>query len=487
MNENEISRLMDQYREQLGSCSKVPAARKRPFLTWQRGTVALAASAVLVGAFVFLLPEDAAARALKRVGQAVKSMRSMQMTNNHFRNGKWTTLSRAYYQGAMWRQESFYNTPLECYFLKHGNQILTNYKALPHATLQDIAVFDEGWEVPEDMGVLEYAMEYATNYGNVSEEREISLKESPPYHGNPTYKIVMTRSNTNYRAEILVDGITQLPISSEYSFVDGAQSEQSKQTYTFDEDLPNELFSLDIGKPVVDLTKEQEKLGQQWARPLAEVGTTKVRDVSVTPDGTVWVAVSADSFGPRPMMPMSITTDAKSDYVRFGRDIDVSAVWGKKRARIGGQEVLVVGFIASDPEAELPKKVMVKFADRSSLTPGFSGSIGTTARSGPIYSFISRRESSRFPDYFVTLDLDHLCFQLWPQVNSVRGDFLGKQGKYMDAARSYELAAKGYEGFIKRLGAREMRLAAEFYVRAGRPDLAAKAHERSAELNGNRK
>jgi outer membrane lipoprotein-sorting protein len=454
MNERDIQGLMEQYREGLGHCGKVPARRARSY--WRPGLVAAGLTAAAGVAFFFLLPRDAAAEAIKQVAHALKNVKSMQLSTTVYTEGRWWEISRAYYKNGRWRNETFLGRPLESVYIRDKDRLLTSHKQLNHATVHPTSWLFEGWGPSDDIDVLEYVTDWQTNFGYVSEEREIKLAESAPVKGRPTYKIILTRKSTDYYAEILVDRQSQLPISSYYRFYN--DENQSRTTYSFDKNLPDDLFSFDIGKPVYDLAKDQEQLSKTWDKPLAELQGTSVRDVSVTSDGTVWIAVTTpDQF--LASLPVELSSDLGTRYIRYGQDIHPSGNWGKHPQKICGEECQIVGFTPLTLSTSMPKKVEVNFVVRNVTGIGLEHQKPVKGSGVIKQSFVPRREAGEFPSYFVTLDLDHYCFQLPANIDHARAEALQKENRFEEAARSYELAAEAYKRFIPHLGRKELRLA----------------------------
>ena len=452
MNEQQIRSLLEEYREDLGTCRKIPNTARRAF--WRPGLVAIALTTAIAIGFFFLLSQDAAAGAVKKVAHALQSIKSMQVSRSEYRHGKWVELRRTYYRDSKWRSEAFLGTPLEVVYIRDKERILTCHKNLDHATIHPTKLLYSGWAPPEKIDILEYVTEWATNNGRISEPREVKLAECEPIDGRATYKIIMTRDSESYYCEIVVDQQSQLPVSSYYRFYN--DESQCRETYKFDALVPDSMFSFELDRPVYDLPVEQAKLSEQWQKPLAQVRQTKVRDVSVTPDGTIWIAVTARAFESSGYLPFAVRGSGGQTYVPLRREINDSVSWGKERAKICGEEVLVFGFVALTAEEPSSSKVKVNFSMMSFTPEGFKEWPAAKRGNWSELNFVPRREPGEFPAYFVTLDLDNYCFQLRPSLHHQRAAALEDQKRWIEAARSYERAAEAYKRFIPSRGSREL-------------------------------
>jgi hypothetical protein len=251
-----------------------------------------------------------------------------------------------------------------------------------------------------------------------------------------------------------------------------------RQTYRFNDVIPDSLFLLKCDKPTVKMVEAQRELSDAWAKPLATAGHAEVRDASVSADGTIWIAVSTNGKEGQAVLPTTITTPAGAAYTRT-LDIVPSSILGKShRFSLGEESVYVVGFVPLRTGDELPAEATVALVQRDVHPPGQSiQAEGPRQPVGAPLKLDLHTEPGERPAYFVTLDLDHFGFQLGYLVFEARAKALEADGKPADAARAYEQDAIACRAFFPRLGERPLRAAARCYASAGMAAAAKRATE----------
>lgn len=471
MNEEKMNQAMVSYRESLGTCSKQPV--KAPARRSRIGFALATAGVIAFALAIALWPKDAVAESLKRVGLAIKNARTMEVRSlMETSSGKWHEFSHAFYRDGAWRYQTRKGSGLASTIVVKDGQALTEYDRLDHATLEKAdPTFLSMME--SEMSALDFAKR-GIDQGQVGIERKMSIEKGDRVNGVPTYRIVFERAEDSYRAEIVVDQDTDLPISTATTLHHGndTQPRLYREEYRFNHRLSDSLFSLVSSRRTIRLADEQAKLIKAWEKPLAKAGQTVIRDASVTQDGTIWVACTMPD-SQEGQLPIRLKT---RDGQPYGRSLDInpSAILGKQGTfTFRGDDVVIIGFFPLDINQPKPTDVQVVFGNREAHYPGHSKPDGDGKSEGLTLSIPVKilKEQDR-PSYFPALDLDHFGFQLPITIWNSRAEDLQKAGRLLEAAKAFEQTAVEYRNFVKYAGYKPLIEAAKIYRELGMTDTA---------------
>lgn len=483
MNEHELQGLLKDYGDSL-STSRRPSSR-RPA---RRGrlTYAIVCGIAAVAIAVAMWPQNASAGRIRRMGQAIKNARTMEM--NFWRqtpSGAWLDFMHVFYEDGMWRSEMVKGAGQAATIVTRDSLMLLDYHRLDHATLMR----EPKDALPDgEKSALDYA-KTSIDSGQASIERTMSVRDHADVAGRTTYLLVFDRKEDSYHAELVVDAATDLPISAEirvhYDGENGGDF-RYRQDYRFNQTFDSDLFALKSAKPVVDLRNSTASLEKRWPRPLAKIGDMELREASATSDGTIWLAITC-SEAEQPTLPIRLSTSTGTNYVRLW-DFASSPMSGDSASiKVGGQTVLMVGFVPLDPLMPRPVKATIFFGRRPVSLPNFAKKPGwdsvatsdeATVRLKPV--------DTQVPTYFPLLNMDRMTLELPADIWHKRGEGLEKEGKLLDAAHAFERSAKEFENFVKYIGYRELDRAAQCYDKLGMAKEAADNQAKSAILKAAR-
>lgn len=468
MNETELERLMKSYGESMGKGPAMPHPNKIRYLSrpalFKAG---MFVTAVAVG-WVLISPRDAMASTLKRIGTAIKNVRTMRTRFSILMpSGRWRNFTTTSYKDRMWRYDVQKSDALHVTLIKQNNLELTNYDLLDHATLDTPQV--EAGEMA-DMDALSYAKQLADS-GQTNINRKVSILPHNDVGGRPVYTLVLDRAEDRYHAEVLVDKATDLPISSEITvFYSGAHGGLFKLRQEFEFNIPfgPKVFSFEQGKAVVDVRTSMADLEPKWSRTLGSVGDSEVRDACVTPDGTIWLAMTVTGFKEKPILPTRLVAGSAMTYVRLYDLTNSSGHPNAGRAKMFGKDVAIVGFAPLEVGAPIPIRAVVYFSKRPAATPVVNtpedpSEIGTAKA----LDLSLRREQASWPSYFAALDLDRIGLEMSQIIWRKRSEVLESEGRLLDAAHAYERTAKERALFAKYIGYEQLLQAASCYERLG--------------------
>lgn len=491
MNEDQLDRALNTYADSLGVCQKQPSARA------SRRTRPLAIAAVgcvlLLTLAVSLWPRDAVAGTLNQVGRALKNVRTMEVVRMmETSSGKWHTFHHLYYKDGVWAHTNRKGAGLENHVVIRNGWALTKYRRLSHATLEEADFFFHD-QLNGDMSVINYT-KMIIDQGSVGVERATKIESHADVDGRPSYKIVMERTEGEYRAEIVVDKQTHLPlwVSTTLRHSSHLNLVRYRDEFKFNNAIPGTVFHLDPAIPVLRLSEEQSKLTDRWQKPLVEWDGTAVRDATITSDGTIWIACTrpfSDKTGTPPAredgnasptpsqveihpglgaLPSRLETGDGQPYARI-LDIVPSSILGKmKTYAFKGQQVVVVGFMPLSPSQSRPSTGQVVFSYREPQYPGFGQRKEVREVECKTLTLKLRNEPNLdLPDYFTALDLDHFGFQLPLIIWGARAKALEETGRTLEAAKAYERTAVEYRSFVKYVGYRPLLEAARCYRKLG--------------------
>lgn len=495
MNENKLENLMQSYKDTLGQARR-PEPKDKPSAVPRLAFTGLAVAALATG--VVLWPRDASAAAVERLRKAIRNANSMEMVFAMEGATGFKEFVATTYKDGAWRYDSRSGTALEGTFIIANGRCISNYKNLDHATSELADHQMSHMFTGAEVDALDFAMQQ-TDMGAVGRKRDIKLL---PGIDASTYKMRLERPSDDYVAEILIDKKTDLPISTEISMMFGGDDKQQRyrQSYRFNEQVPDSLFQVPKGRPVLDLVVEQSKLVKAWSKPLASVETTEIRDARVSPDGTIWILVTAPI---PPEMPKIIETadwekhrrasavllpseiDA-GNGISYGRaqEIVPSSILGKPQTfKIDGETAYIVPFVPLTKTPEQPGKVTLRLATRLPHMPGFSDPGEVKSREAKeVVTVLVTKENGAMPSYFPALDLDHFGFQVPILLADTKAKAFEAVEDWKSAGRAYEECAHAYAGFVKVAGHIPLRQAAACYEKAGMPDDAQRVREAGDKL-----
>lgn len=467
MNEEKMQNAMKTYGESLGECRRRPAVRVS---RRSRPIAALAVGCVLVlSVAVSLWPKDAVAGTLNKVSQALKNVRTMEVVRMMETSpGKWHTFHHLYYQDGVWAHTNRKGSGVENHVIVRDGWALTKYRRLNHATLEEAdPYFHELFK--GDMPAIDYT-KMIIDQGSVGIERTTKIEPHANVDGRPTYKIVMERAEGEYRAEIIVDQLSDLPrsVTTTLRHSSPGRTLRYQDEFRFNHALPEAVFQLDPKIPVLRLPDEQRRLEEKWSKSLGEVDGAIVRDATITSDGTIWVACTTTFMQDACSLPTRVIS---KDGQAYTRTIDVvpSSMLGKTKVdAFRGQRIVMVAFVPLSTSQPRPAEVNLVFSRRKQRHLGSNEPDEASEAEGKVLSLKLHNEPNRDrPDYFTALDMDYSGLQLPITIWEARAKALEKAGRTLEAAKAYEQTAVAYRGFIKYVGYAPLLEAARCYRELG--------------------
>lgn len=478
MKEPEIQRLMNVYGDSLGPVRVPTRVNKRRSYRLQ---VALAVTTIAVIGFM-AWPQNAASAALKRMNHAIQGVRTMEQKQTlQGVDGQWHDFVHTFYKAGMWRFIGRIGTNLESTVVHRDGQDMIEYRNLDHATLEpqgDFSYQGDGSTSPIDFAKM------TLEAGNLSEKTTTQVQAHAPVDGRKTYVINIDRPIDSYHCDILVDQATDLPIRADMTVdyrKDGAvngEVQMLHQEYKFNQPLDDQLFEFTSPKPIVDMGKEQHKLSQLWAKPLASLNRVEIRDATVTQDGNIWIAYTAEGQA----LPSRLTTDTGATYLR-GFDYVPSSMH-PTGMKLGKDALVITEFVPLNPFTKMAHQATIGFTFRGYRVPNFAAETPGKAEesAGNDLKLTLTAVPGTYPSYFPAVNLDRSIFELPIAMWELRARRQEADENWIAAAQAYERSAEAYAHFIKYVGFRPLLKAAECYRKAGEPDTAARLEEQAAAL-----
>ncbi|AIE84680.1 hypothetical protein OP10G_1312 [Fimbriimonas ginsengisoli Gsoil 348] len=467
---------MHVYADSLGKPTLRPRVARRPSMAG-----ALALTAALTTATLLLWPRQAtAAGAFHRMDLAIRNARTMESTGRMLMpGGKWREFLHVYYRRGAWRYDVSKSDAMRMTYLVRGNEALTDFWNLDHATLGPVveSAFD-GMRSGE-MDALEYAKQ---SIGGNQDHIKPQIQAHAPVDGRPAYQLSIDDASAHSHAEFVVDRQTDLPISAEIRApAPGWTGDVVRtQTYHFNEELPESTFSFERNKPIIRVSEARSELLASWRKPLGQVAECTVRDAAVTPDGTIWLAITTP--GDPWVRPASVTAGGAT----YLRSHDVSPgvnASDQDSVEIDGQPVSLVPFVSLDPTQPLPRAVTVRFAKRAVWWSNFGKPEDRTETpADPPLKLALRQEANVRPHYFAALSLDRYGFDLGIVAWSMRAEEYDRRGDLLAAAKAWEECAVAHRGVVKYGGHTALERASDCYRRAGEIQLADQRAKEAAVL-----
>jgi len=288
MNEDRLSSMLKEFAEPIVATNiRVKPVRSRRAL--RLGVVGLGFATALMAGLV-IAPRISDAATLHRIELAISNAKSMKVVSTGVGNrGKRHIYNTTWYQDGRWRSDIFPGLTLaKTFIVREGEQFIYTPA---HGTLTEEPAGP--WNGPMGkMSALDFAKN-ATDLGEVSQERTMTIEPHAPVDGRTAYQIVMKREGSDYRSEILVDKETDLPIRARTilgSNNDVPRADQVEE-FQFNNPIPPEKFDpRTLGLPILNLTVMQDDLLRKWAKPVAFAKNCAIRDVWQNSAGEVFVA-----------------------------------------------------------------------------------------------------------------------------------------------------------------------------------------------------
>jgi len=486
VNEKEIERLMKVHSDSLGSCSLREPVRHSP--RWERRaafgfmTLAVATTAVLT-----LWPRDSVAGTLARVKRQVTNARTMEEVCYMRMKDRWQEALHIYYANDMWRFESHKGSGVERWVIFRGGQAFESYRALDFVTVSKAPPGASGASQSGGLSALDYAKEIlGVGQGDPSRQ-SIKIKLGESIDGQPAYLIAIDQVADHRHVEILVDQKTDLPIQSEMDTVDPwGKSMKFKSEFRINQPMREDLFSPKSEKPFIYVPSDLVKVDGDWGRPIATVGQTKIRNVSLTEDGTIWIASTVPAGPERLALPSSLTDDLGRKYAQV-QDVLPADMTRQPEILIEGQEVVLTGFVPLDYSGPAPARVTIGFATRHANPSNFNEELRDKGRELPDKVATQPAiEPGPWPSYFRYLNLAPYIVQI-PMVEwSARAKALEKVGKLPEAAQAYERYAQARYNWVKYSAFQPMLEAARIYRSLGDTERADELTQKAEALKESR-
>lgn len=468
MKEEEFVKAFDRYRESLGTCERMPDRTVRRAPVSRKLAFGVVAAGLAGVVAVSMWPQSAKASTLQKVVRVFDNVDKMDCIFEVERRagGPWSLLDHIRYSDGKWRHEVQKDSALRVTLIERDGKTWTEWSSLDHTTLTT----GENELVPEtsDSNNALHFAKGLLDSGQTSIERTVTIRDHAPIDGHEAYEILMERSADQYKATILVDKATDLPIVAEAQLHAttglGPTTIRYRQRYRFDVSISDEVFQPNPAKPIVKVEEAQAGLLSEWGRGGQSVPRAKMLDASVAPDGTIWIAsASKDAV----VLPTQLSVPGGATYVR-GFDVDPAGISGHNTIRVDGADLSLTPFVAMIPNGPAPERATLTYARRSAQWSNFAENTDNreTTVGNPL-TLKLRIEPELRPGYFTALNLDRFGFELEEFPWNVRAKEYERQGNYLAAAKAYEKCALGFRSFVKRGGASPMLKAAVCFTKAG--------------------
>jgi len=486
VNENEIERLMRAHGDSLGVSSRRHVVPPPP--RWgRRMTIGFASLAVVITTTMMLWPRDVVASTLARVNRQITDAKSFEERIYMRIQNRWVEPIDISYQNNMWRIDSAKGmSTLECLRVFRDGKVYERYKALDFTTV---------WKArPNELGdpnkVGESTLEFVKGMfagPEGTKKQKAQLVEHESVDGKPTYMLIFDRPADHWRLEILVDKDTDMPIHSELTMVDRWNKPLLyKSEIQINHPIDPLVFAPPTQGEVVRLPEDLQVAADQWTKPVAKVEHSDIQNVSVSADGTIWIAVTTPPGLEKPAMPSTVSDLNGTKYVRI-QDIDPASMSSRKEMTIGGKSIYITGFVPIVDNGLQPLQVKIGFARREAYPPFFSDSFrkeGLTLKE--TVTLQPAVESGNWPQYFRYLGISHFLLQIPVSTWSARAQALESNGDLLQAARAYEKLAEARYNWVKYSAFQPMLDAAKLYRRLGDTVRAADLEVRAEALKESR-
>jgi hypothetical protein len=473
MSDKQMKRLFAEYNQR----TEVPEKFRSPKRGLSRGSrlkwVTSSAFVLAATAAVVLWPKPTLASRFELIDHAITNAWSMKSTAiQHRSSGDRVTRTTAYYRGK-WRLDGFLGTNLENTWIHSDGKAAIWFKRDDFATIGE--PYGSFNDVPRK--ALDYVLEN-TNYGSVSEERKISLGDTEVWQGREVYKILATRSNGIYNAEIIVDQATNLPIRADYEYTVDGRTERYSREYEWNREFDEDFFDASsFPVALIDRDAELQQVAEEWREPITTVefgdASSQLRNIFVSETGVVFLAYTIhENEEGRAPIPASITDDQGNVY---GRTLEYApgGLYGDtlsstKQIAYGGGVPRFSVFVPADP-GPIAAEINIgwqmgrpTWPASSDNDPEFSGETAHTVLAAP------RTADQEFPDYSAALVLDRYHWQKRIEIARTRSELLFQEGQLKEAVKWGWIAYSRYGDHIPRIGFRELPLVYDALEAAGK-------------------
>lgn len=472
MDDHEIGRKLRLYADAMGQPSRTVERRRAPrlWLGW-------VAACLVVGIAAFSLwPGDATAETLQRIQGKLGDVQSMRI-RSYTKKGADAQMNlylTTEYREGVWRHvlpERFKNVE----FLRRGDLLYVNYHVLDHATVQAVSAstdFDDP-ALSEETTVpaLEYVKRYV-EHGQSDQEVDVLVKDGPEVRGRPTYALEFAaRTDDRRKTTLVVDRASNLPLYADTvqllpaSRVLGAQGDHAQEfrshhDFEFNVAISEKSMEPRFGKPIVNVGELRLTLREEWNRPIAAVGETRVLDACIGPEGTLWITYSVpmgQSQGLLPEPPQG-----------FAPLPELASQGGAKI--LPGRQVLVAGFAPLDGRPRRGGEWTIPFAERAPRS-GLGEERGrpTETDASRLRQVVLRvrSEGRPYPLFFAALGLDYDCVKVPMMAASARAVYLENRDRFEEAGDWWRAAGVAAGRWVVFGGHPMMREAEQCYRKAG--------------------
>jgi len=490
MNENEVERLLKTYGSSFAPC-KAPEHTRRVIRWNRRATFGLASASILALSIVGLWPRNAVAGTVAQINAALRDVKTMECDLSVKLPSGWHTIVRTYYANECWRFDSQIGTNLETVdIVKDGQRLVDctrdDFVTIEKARPEALADLTNGSQT-----ALDFAKK-GVDFGETDIPRTAVVKDHEPVNGRPTYVLSFVRAKDNYRAEILVDKETNLPIQSDMEAADERPkfkgSRQIIHTdFTFNKSLDPHLFSLETQKAVVRPEFAARELAHLWSKPLDSAKGTDIRDATISKDGTIWIVSTVRQSEMQLVLPTFLSDENGTTYAR------IDDVWPAQNFNepvydeIFGKSLCITGFVPLRSGAPVPQKLTVGLASREQWNVARSMNHSIDGQDLKI-SFLLRPNwvDDQYPAYFPQLSMRSRYLQFGQRAWSARARIFEAHGDLLDAAKSYEEWAKARYDWVKYSAFEPMLDAARCYRAIGQTVLADELTKKAEILKASR-
>jgi hypothetical protein len=372
----------------------------------------------------------------------------------------------------MWRWEAHITTNLERTVVLRDNLSFEDFTNEKFAILRKSPPPEPGDPEFGNQTALDLAKK-EISFGQTDIPSTARILDHEPVQGRATYVLSFVRPTDNYHAEILVDKETNLPIQSDLAADDtrpgfkGYKAEVHTD-FTFNQPLDPKLFSLESSKPIIRPEIAAQELKKRWSTPVGTVKNSDLLEVTVSPDGTVWVASTVHQDGKALTLPTSLTNARGTKFFRIG-DLEASHIGTNfEVAKAFGNEVYITGFVPPRPDASQPGPVSIGFGERG-LPQNYVPALPIEEKvvSQEFLSTTPQSAPTLTPPYFPQLCIQPLFVQVNQMVWGTRARNLEAEGDFLGAAKSYDEWAKARYQWVKYSAFDPMLEAARCYRKLG--------------------
>ncbi len=451
MKENEVERLIQSYGNSFEPINR--SVKQKQHSRWRKPlTFGLVAATGMTMFVLVMIPRNATARTIESIQHAISDANSMEVFSSMKLPSGWRPYLHIYYANNMWRHEAQMGTGVERTIIMRDGMVLQDRAA------DDFAILYPKDPSTDQMfdGVGQTALDFAKgmiNSGSSENPKQITIHEHSPINGRDTYAVHLDNEIEHYHAEILVDQETNLPFQSDMQTDDGRPNFKGLRQaihveYKFNQKLSPDLFALNSKKRIIKSDEAMKSIAKMWAVPLSHVRDTEIRDVTITSDGTVWIAFTEAHKEPKVTLPSTLTDNLGTTYVRT-LDLNPKMSNGSFAFSVmDDKSVCIVGFVPLMTHTTIPSQVQVGFAKSQS-----DRNWGIASKQVEVVdqtlSFTPLHSSNELPEYFPLLGMGTSQFQFKSMIWNSRAKALEDRKDWLHAAQAYDEYAKARYRWVK--------------------------------------